>query len=132
MTASFDEEIRAGEPYNPWKRFHGSFVPNWLLRRSEVTPGAKLCFARLTQYAGMNGECYPNIDTLAEEIGLSRRQTDRYLAELKRFNLIRAERKGFGRTNRYTFLWHAWAEVDLKKARRKRAGQPATEQSQGT
>lgn len=112
MAMNFESELNVGEPYNPWRRFHGSFVPNWLLCRKEVTPGAKLCFARLAQYAGKNGVCHPNIETLAEQIGASRRQTDRYLAELKRLRLIAAVRPGLGRTNRYRFLWHVWAEAE--------------------
>ena len=116
--------MKVGEPYKPYKLFHGAFVPNWLLCRPEVSAGAKLCFARLGQYAGQDGSCFPNIESLAEELGTSRRQADRYLSELKEHRLIGCDRPGLGRTNRYAFLWHEWAEESAtdrpKRAPRRR------------
>ena len=67
---------------NPYRMFTGSFVPNWLLCRKELNPGDKVCYARLAQFAGKDGECFPEIPTLAEELGVSPRQVDRYLAVL--------------------------------------------------
>jgi hypothetical protein len=55
---------------NPYKLFVGSFIPNWLLKREEISQGAKLCYARLCQYAGEDGECYPSQKKLAEALGI--------------------------------------------------------------
>lgn len=114
--------MRPGERYNPWKLFHGIFIPNWLAQRPEVSQGAKVCFGRLGQYAGQDGECFPNIDTLAAEIGVSRRQADTYLSELRRHRLIAVRRSGLGKTNRYCFLWHQWAENEAPKERKRKRG----------
>jgi len=96
---------------NPYKLFTGAFIPNWLLERKEVSPSAKLCYARLCQYAGRGGECYPKQKTLAEELGVSRRQVIRYLEELKALNLIATEQLGSQSSNKYIFLWHPWMSV---------------------
>jgi hypothetical protein len=88
--------------------FRGAFVPNWLLRRKEVTPGAKLCYARLCQFSGENNKCHPRQETLAAELGISARSVGDYLRELRHHGLLESERPGLGRANRYFFLDHAW------------------------
>jgi len=97
---------------NPYRMFTGSFVPNWLLCRKELNPGDKVCYARLAQFAGKDGECFPEIPTLAEELGVSPRQVDRYLAVLKKFNLIVAIRRGLGKSNKYLFIHHEWMNLN--------------------
>lgn len=95
---------------NPHKLFVGSFIPNWLLRRNEISPGAKLGYARLCQYAGKDGVCFPKQETLAKELGCSRSQIIRYLKELKAHNLIERQRIGLHCSNRYRFLYHPWMQ----------------------
>jgi len=103
---------------NPWRLFYGAMVPNWLLCRTEVSQGAKLCYARLAQYGGEDGHCFPKQDTLAVELGISTRQARGYLAELAQFSLIESEQHGLCRANNYYFLDHPWI----------REGQPASGQ----
>jgi hypothetical protein len=95
---------------NPYKRYVGSMVPNWLLCRKEVSQGAKLCYARLAQYAGEKGYAFPLQSTIAAEIGVEIRQVKRYLAELEKHSLIYAEQQGLNRPNVYSFLLHPWME----------------------
>jgi hypothetical protein len=95
---------------NPWRLFIGSFVPNWLLCRKEVSSGAKLCYARLAQFAGRAGECYPKQETLAVELGVSSRTVRAHLAELEKFKLIESQQKGLKMPNSYFFLNHPWIE----------------------
>jgi hypothetical protein len=97
---------------NPYNLFVGSFIPNWLQRRSEVSPGAKLCYARLCQYAGQNGECFPSQATLASEIGAGERQIRRYITELEEQQLIDTVQVGLNQPNHYRFLWHPWMEEE--------------------
>lgn len=97
---------------NPYNLFIGSFIPNWLLKRSEISPGAKLCYARLCQFAGRNGDCHPKQETLAKEFGCSRSQVIRYLKELERCKLIEKLRIGLRCSNRYKFLDHQWIRDD--------------------
>jgi hypothetical protein len=98
------------EIYNPYKKFVGSFVPNWLMCRPEVSQGAKLCFGRLAQYAGKNGLCYPSQELLAIELGVKVRQARKYLKELENHKLIMIE-KTQHKSNCYQFLVHNWSEM---------------------
>ena len=101
--------------YNPYQVFHGAFTPNWLMRRKEVSPGAKLCLVRLYQYCGENGRCYPKLETLAEELGVTKRTVCRYLDELETHGLIERVRRMRGKqggykSTEYLFPNHQWVE----------------------
>lgn len=101
-----------GKPvYNPWNEGYGAKVPNWLLRREEPSHGAKLVYARLVQYGGKNGVAYPYVQTLATEIGMKRRQAERYLKELRDLGLLEVKSgKEAGKRSRYFFVNHAWKD----------------------
>jgi hypothetical protein len=96
---------------NPWKKFVGCMLPNWLACRREVSLGAKLVYARLGQFAGKEGNCFPKQESLAKEVGLGVSQVRSYLAELRRHKLVTDERRGLGRGNLYWFLDHPWMHV---------------------
>jgi len=93
---------------NPWRMFVGSMIPNWLLRRREVSQGAKLAYARLAQYAGKDGECFPKQETLGAELGVTERTANEYVRKLVKFRLIEMDRPGLRMSNRYFFLDHPW------------------------
>ena len=93
---------------NPYKKFYGSYIPEWLMEREEISPGAKLCYARLIRFSGKDGKCYPKRDKIAQGIGVSERQVDRYIRELKNADLIDVHQSGLGRTNDYIFYEHEW------------------------
>jgi hypothetical protein len=102
----------AGEKrYNPYRKFLGAFTPNWLLRRSvkEISWGAKATFGRLTEFAGVNGKCFPPVERISEELGVSERTIQRYLRELKQLKLIEIHHRA-GSSNEYHFLDHPWIE----------------------
>ncbi len=107
---------RGGKDYiNLYKRFIGSFMPNWLLKRTEISAGAKLCYARLIQFAGKDGKCYPSQDTLGKEIGVSARSVRDYLKKLEEHELIVIVRQGINKPNNYYFLRHKWIEDKMQK-----------------
>ena len=93
---------------NPYRLFTGSLVPNWLLERREISQGAKLAYARLSQHAGKNGFAWPKRETLARELGVTTRQVDRYLKELEVHQLLEVEQLGLTKANRYRFPVHIW------------------------
>jgi Mn-dependent DtxR family transcriptional regulator len=99
---------------NPYKLFNGSYVPEWLMERKEISPGAKLCYARLARFAGKDGSCFPRRKTLSDAIGVSQRQADRYINELKKYDLIGVEQTGFGKPNQYYFYSHKWMDGKYK------------------
>jgi DNA-binding transcriptional MocR family regulator len=80
------------------------------VRNPKISAGAKLAYGRLVRYAGQDGDCHPSVKTLANEIGLGERQTQRYLGELERNGFIRSSARFRGAnirdTNGYFFLWH--------------------------
>lgn len=88
--------------------FVGSMIPNWLQCRAEISQGAKLAYARLAQYAGERGKCFPKQRTLATELGVSERTVRDYLRELVEFALIESEQRGLKKSNLYFFLDHPW------------------------
>ena len=103
--------MQVGQKFNPYKIFTGSFIPNILMKYRGLSGGAKLVWARLAQFSGEKGVCFPAIDTIADEVGIEKRQCIRYLSELEKFNFIEiirpeGENKLKHLTNKYYFLWH--------------------------
>lgn len=98
--------FQSGQPFNPYRLFHGIFIPEALVRCLDLTPGAKIAYGRLVRYAGKDGVCHPRQETLAREIGVSARQVRSYLQELIRNRFLKVIRKGLHAPNEYVFLWH--------------------------
>lgn len=103
-----------GQPHfiNPWKLFHGAFIPNWLLRQKGVGPGAKIVYGRLGQFAGRRGVADPRMVKLARECSMSVRQAQLYLRQLEAENLIHGT-PGQAPTDprQYRFLLHPWMGI---------------------
>jgi putative DNA primase/helicase len=104
--------LQVGQPFNFFSVFRGSFIPNSLLRYPGLTPTGKLMWARMGQFCGRNGYCWPSISRLSKELGLSTRQVHRVVAELEQKGfLLRTPPspmdKGKHCTTRYELLWHA-------------------------
>ena len=88
--------------------FIRSMIRNWFVCLNEISQGAKLAYARLAQYAGKDGECYPKQETLAYELGVSERTARKYVHELVEFELTEIDRPGLRAANSYFFLDHPW------------------------
>ena len=97
--------VRVGEPFRPYKRFKSALVPEALCRYEGLSQGAKLCWGRLARYQGGEGDAYPSMSTLGEELAVSERQARLYSAELEHQGFLKREPK-VGTTNRFVFLWH--------------------------
>lgn len=75
----------------------GSSGPAWgrvdqsVMRDPALSIEAKGIFAYLCSFADEEGKCYPGIETILSEIGMSKTRYYKYLAELKKCNLIRVE-----------------------------------------
>jgi DNA-binding transcriptional ArsR family regulator len=76
-------------------------IPNEILRRKDLSHGAKLCCARLIQYAGKDGKAFPKLTTLGDELGMSKRAVQRFLIELEENNMVTAHQRGRGQSNMY-------------------------------
>jgi biotin operon repressor len=77
-------------------------VPNFILRGSQLSIGAKLTYAMFLSYAWHNERCFPGQERLAEDMGMSRTSVTAFVGELERRGLIAIQRRGQGKTNLYT------------------------------
>lgn len=103
--------------FNPWHQFVGSFIPNCLMSYTGLSLGAKLLWARLAQYAGQDGACYPSQQRLAFDLGLSVRQIRRLISELSTKGFLEKEAPAYkdqiqGKTVKYFFLHHPVFRAD--------------------
>ena len=103
--------MNAGDIFNPKGLFFGALIPNWLLRRKELSGGAKLVYARLLQYCNHEGRAFPKLDSLASETGCSLSGVKNSIAALVEYKLIAVEEhRGSHESSDYYFLWHSWME----------------------
>src|SRR5919199_1264179 len=77
-------------------------IPNSVLRRKGLSPGAKLTYMGLLSYAWTKESCFPGQARLGEDLGLSERSIRTFLAELEKHGLLKITRRGQGLTNVYT------------------------------
>lgn len=120
--------MQAGQTYNPYRLFIGLFIPNWIAQMENLSPLAKLCFGRLAQYMGKDGECYPTITQMTAELGSPRRNIFRAIQELEDQKLIQriaGRTNGKQAANRYEFLWHQAAETEIAQGAKKQGAKLA-------
>jgi len=86
-------------------------VPNCIIRAGNLSAGAKLSYAALLSYAWQNDYCFPGQQTLADDIGCSRRSVVTFIKELQDRGLLTVKRQGLNKPNIY-ILRHT---VKLKK-----------------
>lgn len=77
-------------------------IPNTILKRDDLSPGAKLAYVMLLTYAHQTDRCFPGQARLAKDMGVGERSLIRYLKELQDRHLLKVKRQGLGRTNIYT------------------------------
>jgi hypothetical protein len=96
-------------------------VPNFILKDSKLTAGAKVTYAMFLSYAWNNDSCFPGQDRLAEDMGMSRPRITCFIAELETSGLISIQRRGLGKTNIYTIhfqvKWNEHPEVRRQTSR---------------
>jgi hypothetical protein len=100
-----------GERFVPWRRFKTYYLIPDPVMAADISPGAKLCWGVLARFAGKDGRCFPTMQTIGRQIGVSERQAKSYIAELTRERYIVRTRGGSRRSNQYSFLWHSTFEV---------------------
>jgi hypothetical protein len=103
-----DNQHTENQRINVFNLFVGSFLPNWLQRRKEISDVSKILYSRLCQYAGVDGECFPQQETLADDIGTSVRTIKLRIQELVKLRLIEVKQNGLNKPNNYYFLKHEW------------------------
>lgn len=76
-------------------------VPNFILKKAELSAGAKVTYAMFLQYAWHNDSCFPGQERLAKDVGAAERSMRTYIQELKNLGLLEVRRRGQGKTNVY-------------------------------
>lgn len=95
--------------FNPGRHYPAAIVPAWLLPRPEVNAMAKLLYGRLCGYCGRNDHCWPGLDSLAKQLGVSRSCIEQRMRELRKAGLIIAvSRQSQNRSSVYFFPVHPW------------------------
>ena len=90
--------------------------PYLVMKDKHLSMGARLTYAFLLMYAWQEGSCFPGQEKLAEGMGISRAQVQRFLYELRDVAYIAIERRDKRFNNTYTILDKR--PTKLKKKRR--------------
>src|SRR5215212_9820475 len=93
-------------------------IPNYILRDSKLSFGARLVYAVLLSYAWQEDSCFPGQNRIAEDLGTSDRSVRTYLSELKERGYIDWKQQGLNKTNVYYILDYQplKSEADRKQA----------------
>jgi len=76
-------------------------LPNWILKKRGLSPGAKLLYALLLSYAWQSDHCWPGQAQLAADLEVTDRTVRTWLTELQAHDLLTVERRGLTQTNVY-------------------------------
>jgi len=76
-------------------------IPNAVLKNNRICPQARLLYGILLSYGWQKNTCFPGLETLADDIGVSSRMIQKYIEELKSSGLVEVVRRGLGKTNLY-------------------------------
>ena len=98
-TLRFESEAK-----NRWITKGFVMVGNDVLCDKAVSAPAKVLYLLLMRRLFQKDFCFPGRETLADELGLSPRQVDRYLQDLKAAKWISIKRRGQGKTNVYHLI----------------------------
>jgi GntR family transcriptional regulator len=106
-----ERTLVVGEVINPYGMFNGIWIPESLVKSSDIPASAKLLFGQLARFAGKYGRCFPSVSKLAVELGITRRQVERLTALLCKAGFLRKDAQyranGSQTSNAYFFLYHA-------------------------
>ena len=81
-------------------------VPNFILKNNNLTVGEKMTFAMFLSYAWHNAKVFPGQERLAKDIGVTRQSVNTFIQGLKNKGFLTIERRGLGKTNRYTLRYY--------------------------
>lgn len=76
-------------------------LPNWILKKRGLIPGAKVLYALLLSYAWQSDHCWPGQTQLAEDLEVTDRTVRTWLTELQAHDLLTIEQRGLTQTNVY-------------------------------
>lgn len=74
--------------FSPYQQFQGLFLPNFLLRRREISSDAKILYSHMVLLMGESKELHISLEFVTDEIGISLQNLKTAYAELERYSLI--------------------------------------------
>jgi len=74
--------------FNPYQQFHGLFLPNFLVRRRELSSDAKLLYAHMVLMMADNKELHISFEFISDELGISQHLIKSSYEELEKYKLI--------------------------------------------
>ncbi|WP_158551402.1 helix-turn-helix domain-containing protein [Rhodohalobacter sp. SW132] len=92
--------------FNPYRLFHGVFIPDWLLNCESCPSKAKLLYGYLAKRAGKSGDCFPGQKDIAMNLNCSTRHVRTLLDKLVELDLIEIKRVGLNKNNEYRFIFN--------------------------
>jgi hypothetical protein len=91
-------EIASNDPVT----MHGfTQVPNFLFKNTGLSMGAIVVYSKFLSYAWHNNYVFPGQQTLADDLDVSRKSVNTWIAELESAGLIEVTQRGLGKTNLY-------------------------------
>ncbi len=114
--------MNVGEPFNPRGLFRGCYIPDSMVRDRGLSAAAKLAWGRLSWFArdlSEDGGYWFSLGLVefAGAIGVSERQSRRYLDELATAGYIERDQTCGQEVNRYRLLWSSGLEDSLRKTK---------------
>lgn len=74
--------------FSPYQQFQGLFLPNFLLRRREISSDAKILYAHMVILMGESKELHVSLAFITDELGISLQHLKTAYEELERYSLI--------------------------------------------
>jgi len=74
--------------FSPYQQFQGLFLPNFLLRRREISSDAKILYSHMVLLMGEEKELHISLEFVADEIGISLQVLKSAYKELEQYKLI--------------------------------------------
>ena len=75
--------------FNPYHQFHGLFIPNFLMRRRELSSDAKFLYAQMALSMGESKEFFVSFEFISDEIGISSHDLRSAYEELEYYGLVK-------------------------------------------
>jgi hypothetical protein len=121
-----NQNIRLGEEFDLVTRGGFTQVPNFILKESNLSIGAKLAYAMFLSYLWHNDSCFPGQERLATDMGMSRSRVTEFVTELEKGGFITIQRRGQGKTNIYSLRFAVKTAGDKSSKRLSDVGRPTS------
>lgn len=99
-------------------------LPNYILKETRLSFGARLTFAVLLSYAWQEGSCFPGQARMAKDLGTTDRSIRTFLTELKTQGYVAWKQQGLNKPNVYYILDFKPLDPALIEAERNQASTP--------